>query len=212
MARRRKKVLCYWLEWKREGNYTMLYLSITEGTERSIPELLEGTVDNKAGYGTPDAADRMHDWYTRLLEAGHQILIDPMGWEGSFPRIIIRYQEYQPYHTGDQPGYCQPSFTLGTGGFSDIERGAKFLRRLGRAIEKASAERRGDSHAQIQARDSSFKDPVAVIEGLHRLKARYVDLIRGTGVHQYQLARVYSGSPRPWLLTDSLWRTFEVQL
>jgi hypothetical protein len=215
MPRLRKQVLCYFLRREKGHGYEHDVLRTFYAREQDLQLLAAGTIGNRAGYGTPDAADRMGRWYMSLIELGHRITLDSISrWDSPAPQVTIDWQVYKPDFRslpGSQPGYCEPRFReIGDDSYNDIQKGAKFLRRIGSRIEKIRAKKRDEPASKPS--NHSFKDPVIVIEALEAMGARRVELIRGTGEHHYTNAWVYDDSPRPWMMTDTLWRTFETDL
>lgn len=219
MARLRKKVLCYTLTTSREYNYDHLVLFVYVAEEQSVKALFDGTVDNKAGYGSKEAADRLGRWYRWLLDQGHKIVLESLSrWSHlAPPSIEINWQVYKPDNPRHTPGYCEPRIRLGDDRYNDIQNGAKELKRIGRKIERLEFERtaneyRRESEKPREPSNYSFEDPVEVIEALEAMGAKRVKRIRGDDVgFYYDSAVVYSPERREWLLTDSLQRTMEIR-
>lgn len=206
MARLRKSVLCYTLGVRRERGYSKLYLRIFEAKEQSVELLGAGTVQDRAGYGSPEAAAKMGRWYLSLYEQGHRILLE-INRYGKIPDITIRWQEYIPDLGSDHtPGYCQAHFdSLGDGNYADIQSSTRFLKKLAKKIVKLKGQ-----EPLAYRLTQAFRDPAEVIEALEALKAKRVNVWPGQGEHHYQLARTYDLQPRMWLLTETLWKIFEV--
>ncbi len=204
MPKLRKRVLCYEF-FRRVGHrYGQLYLRFFYAEERSMQLQAAGTIGNRAGYGTDEMAKKMGRWYLGLLEQGHQIELQSLRYDAPAPAITIRWQEYDPDDPSHCPSYCDPDVEqIGDGQFTAIQNGAKFLRKVGRRIAKRND--RDDLGNWV------LKDPTQVIDALKSMGARHTKVIQGTGEQAYNTARVYDLQPRPWLRTDTLWRSFELR-
>jgi len=215
MPRIRKKVLCFTLGIHREYNYDHLRLRIYWCKEESVRKKLAGTVGNKAGYGTPEAAKRLGRWFQKLLDDGHRVTLDSLSrWDSSIsPDITIDWQIYQPEYDKDyHAAYCDPRFELGDNHYVHIQAGAKALKRLGKKIEQIKFDNAKDpwDEKPQQPSDHTFKDPVDILTALQAMGAKRVKHIRGEGPYHYDTATVYDPQPREWLFTDSLYRTMEM--
>lgn len=148
-------------------------------------ERLEGTVDNKAGYGSLDACARERVRFQRLLEAGHKTFFDHMSG-GLY--VHIRWQHYTGGGTLD---YCEPDYEELGKSLGQIEEGLKFLKKVGRTIERARAAQRRKEYGYDALRavsNNTFSRPEDLIAALAKTK----------GVLQIRRSQ----SLDSWVLTD----------
>lgn len=96
---------------------------------------LEGTVDNKDGYGDREAAARMGRTFQALLDTGHETFYD---WSYGSHQMTIRYQVYAKIDGGDHFEYCRPEVQWP----HDLE-GARWalplVEAIGKKVERARA-------------------------------------------------------------------------
>lgn len=199
-------IFCYTLERQApQGGYPVLHLSLFRATEKSLQKRLEGTIDNKAGYGTERAAREVGQFTQELLDQGFEVFLD-MRLYSELPTIhfnwtILPETQYAP------EGYAGARITFGDERFTQIMTGSKLLKKIGMAIGKRKYSKSGWGEFKSEnLSNQQFDDPIPVIEQIERMGGRKVKRIRGP---MYMSDLVYDDSPRPWLLTDSLWRTFE---
>jgi len=196
----RKPTLCYTLDIRRDYSYDKLHLRIFYANKESIKLLAGGTVGNRAGYGSPEAAKAMGQWFMMLYELGHRFLFAPTSsWQTPIPSITIVWQHYEDSQDGSH-SYCSPNFSDIGREYNDIQKSAKFLKKLAKKISKMSG----------YEGDWAFRDPVDVIDALDALRAKRVVLFKEEDRFRYQSAYLLDPNPRRWLLTDSLWKTFEI--
>jgi hypothetical protein len=205
-----ENMLCYRLHKESSGHYTQQYLSIFYGERKSLRSDYEGTIGNKAGYGSPEAAQRIGQWFRHLLDMGFDTHIEMDTWKSKTPHILIRWQEYNPsrHSHGSAPGYCAAEIErMGRGSFMDIHNGADFLWRLGLDISKNRDAMLGYNVDEEPADpgDWVLNRPSVVVHALERMGGVRVDLIRGAHMSTYVVAT----SPRPWL-RETLANVFEL--
>ena len=112
--------------WRADGSiYTQTGVSffVPGDLPESLITLQDMCVDNKAGYGTIEAAERMHAYYTAAIAEGftHSIAIT----YGA--RVSARWQHYD--HNGETDQYCSPRVDVGDE-WRDIERNLKLAKRV----------------------------------------------------------------------------------
>jgi putative lipoic acid-binding regulatory protein len=133
----RKKTIIFSVVRDTEHGYTTDRLFIGEYLKTSVEESLAGTVDNKAGYGTPEAAAQMGRMYAAMLADGHKHYFD---WSLDGHRFSIKYQVYEKGDT-ERPDYCDPHI-----GFPEKLEAAqwamKVLQRIGKRTEAERVARR----------------------------------------------------------------------
>lgn len=136
-------------------------------------EALDGTVDNKAGYGNLDAARREGLKFQALLDAGYPEHYDMC--IGNELYVHIEWQHYRPMKAGsnDPHEYCEPTFVDIGRNFGRMERGMKFLKKLGKAIERERVREATESAYQPNLRpvsNHSFASPERVLGALGRMR------------------------------------------
>jgi len=173
----------------RRHNYDFTHVVVRTMYRINTRAALEGTVDNKAGYGTEDAARRQGLLFQTLLDLGHEEHFDVC----TFADLSI-HLEWQHYHPADggEMGYCDPHFEDLGRGFKDIEAAMKFLKRLGGSIERQRVRQATEAGYQPSLRSVSsysFESPQRVLGALGRMKGS-VQIQRLPGNHV-------------WVMTDA---------
>lgn len=184
-----------------------MLLVIFYGKEVSLRSKLAGTVDNKAGYGDPEAARRIGRWTKSLLDMGFTRSIEHLRYNVPTPQIVISWLICK--HPGYPDSYAEARFEIGNDNFMDIQRGAKFLKGLGLRIGRSKIDPEWDQTFNASDLNNSlFNDPATVIKTLDAMGAKKVRRIQGVGEHHWSSELVQDPSPRPWLLTDTLFSIF----
>jgi len=148
-----------------QHGYKFTHVVVRTMYENDTRKRLEGTVDNKDGYGTEGAARKMGRLYGRLLEEGHEVYYDTMSYGGLHVHL-----EWQHYDGGtDDPRYCEPTYRELGRRLEQIEEGLRFLRKIGRRIERREARLR-HPHYRNKATNRTFRRPEDVIRALYWMK------------------------------------------
>jgi len=121
-----------------EHGHTHTEVKIMHGRLVDVRALLAGTWDNRAGYGTEEAAERLGARYRDYLRQG----IVTVFQEGMYsPYLRATFLHYQaPSDFPDHPGYCEPSIWIGEK-VDTITRNLPLLRKVGPKRTKGSYER-----------------------------------------------------------------------
>ena len=114
-----------------DRQYKFTHVVIRTMYRMNTRESLEGTVDNKAGYGSDEACRRQGILYQDLLNLGHAEHFDVCTF-GDLD-IHIVYQHYFP-EDGGEMDYCRPRFESTGEGFRQMGVGLKLLGRIGRGV------------------------------------------------------------------------------
>jgi len=200
MTPTRKPTLCYTLDVQNEGQYSFLNMRIFNANKEHIQSLIEGTIENKAGYGSPEAAESMGLWFLTLQREGHRVLFDPADpWTGGMS-ISIQWQHYTS--SEGEASYCDPRFMDVGRNYGDIQKTAAFLKKV---AKKSSLQHHGGELGHWM-----FRDPADVIDALEAMRARRVVLFKKERDFRYKSAFLLDPEPRMWLLSDTLWKTFEI--
>lgn len=154
-------VLTYNTYETKEFGYTKTHVVIREMYMEDTAKHLEGTVDNKAGYQSQYAADRAARRFEAMLKHGHEVYFDHAH---SGLEVHLLWQHYDRDEQGRQM-YCDVSFENLGRGFRQIEEGMRFLRKIGRRIEKG---RYGEVRGGVGSH--TFSSPCDVLEALGRMR------------------------------------------
>lgn len=120
---------------------------------------LEGTVDNKAGYGTVSAAEQQGRRFRAMLEAGHEVHFDHTTCG------LVVHLRWQHYEVVDgRQTYCSVTYEDMGRSFGQHEKAMKFLRELGRRVQKTRGQHRG------HVTDHDFSTPQVVLEVLASMR------------------------------------------
>lgn len=144
-----------------QHGYSFTEICIRQCYVESLEEQAEGCVDNKTGYQSLEIAKQQEARFRGLLAAGYEATYSPVTYG---LEVTLRYQHYK----GEGGGYCDPHYdTLGPN-FNGIEKGMKFLRKLGTTIEKMRSANSGSDFRKVSSH--TFENPERVIEALRKLK------------------------------------------
>lgn len=146
-----------------EQGYRFTEICIRQCYVNSVQEQLDGCVDNKAGYQSLEIAQFAAAKFGKVLAAGHESTYSPVTYG---LEITIRFQHYVN-RDGVADGYCDPNFDTVGKGFSGMEEGMKFLRKLGKTVEKLRAEP-GNNPREVSSH--TFESPERIITALRKLK------------------------------------------
>lgn len=170
---------------RHEGGYTKTVIRITGGEERLIVDLMAGCVDNRAGYGTAEAAAAMLRNYSAAHSAGFVGEVHTT-WA---PWVELRWQHY-PGPEGDSnvdpngpQQYCQARIDLPT----DIP-GAKRAMQLLQRIETANR--------RISPYDI-FGEPATTLATLAKMRATPIYRLCARTGHFSCYATLPPGKPLP---------------
>lgn len=153
-----------------EHGYTKTHVVVREMYKEETAEALEGTVDNKAGYGTEQAAVLQGHRFQAVLDAGHETHYSStcMGLD-----VHLVWQHYQKDEDGTQL-YCDVSYQHLGRSFNRIQEAMRFLQNVGRSIERAKAARHNEN-ATFQSgvrkvANHTFDRPEDLLAALRRMK------------------------------------------
>lgn len=146
-----------------EHGYRFTEICIRQCYVNSVQEQLDGCVDNKAGYQSLEIAQFAAAKFGKILAAGYESTYSPVTYG---LEITIRFQHYVN-RDGEADGYCDPHFDTVGKGFSGMEKGMKFLRKLGSTVEKLRAEP-GDDPRKVSSH--TFESPERLVTALRKLK------------------------------------------
>jgi hypothetical protein len=132
------------------SGYVHTVISINYCYVEKLTDLLEGTVDNKAGYGDAESAVAIGVELQGLLDEGYKTRLTT---SMSGLNIRLSYLHYND-------GYCEPNVSVGEN-FGVMENGMKFLKRLGRFMGRNTT--RDVFHG-------TFRSHFAVFEALQAMR------------------------------------------
>lgn len=158
-----------------EHGFTQTHVVVREMYVEDTRRHLEGTVDNKAGYQSQHYADQAARRFEAMLEQGHEVYFDHAF---SSLEVHLRWQHYDKDEEGRQM-YCEVCFENLGRSFRQIEDAMKFLRKIGRRIEKA---RYGEARGPVGSH--TFKTPDDVLAVLARMKTS-VQIRRDRGLEAW---------------------------
>jgi len=159
--------LSYWVQTDSlhiDGRYFphgMVYFHIRHVHTSSMAEILAGTVDNRAGYGSVEAAHRVGVTAAAAVRAGITEAYDT-AWGG--PDLTLKWQQY------NEISYCTTARIEfgGDGDYGAAEAGLEFLRWLGRKAHKPAFADGRDARYAMRA---ALHSPTAVATALDRAGA-----------------------------------------
>lgn len=143
-----------------EHNHDFTRITIQDRRVANVQEVLEGTIGNRAGYGTDAAAAKVGQNMRDLLARGVTHY-----YEHAYSTRINLKIESQHYGSDC---FCAPRLCVGES-LSQVQKNLAFLKRLGRSIERARARSFGRSNAS-DVRDATFETPNDVIAALERMR------------------------------------------
>ncbi len=189
-----KPTIWYGIEIGEEYGYGYTRVTVREGVdcERLLPELIDGCVDNRAGYGTAEAAARMSERFTQLQARGYAGVVHLSSFE---PRVALHWQHYEPrLPTAGVPtkDYCEARVTFPEN-VAELTRSLELWTRL---------KRRAQGKASTYV---TWHSPDALLGALVRMKAKPMHMVRIGDRHGqwFEWATVSPGAPVP---SDQVWQ------
>jgi hypothetical protein len=163
--------LFYTFERCKEHDYQFTYIRIFSATPKTLKELIEGTVDNKDGYGGgQDTADDMRGRFERVLGLGWTHVLELSHWG---PRVTFKWQHYRSVHyhdfsRGKAAQYCESNVDIGNT-YNEIQRNNKLVNRIVKRLLQVCGLRHVHYHTL---------EPKRVIQTLKAMRVKYVTLMR----------------------------------
>ncbi len=213
MAKTPKRVLCYTVDRYKEYERFHLHIRVFLAEEDPLQRLYEGTVDNKAGYGSPVVAQELGRWFDQLIRQGYKVVLThSIGSAKEKAEVTLSWLELEglrEYGTG--PGYADPDIRrLGDDHYEAALVGMGLLNRIGRKIEQIAHGRKEavwEDDKADKPSNRTFRSPTLFVEALEAMRARRVELKTHA---RYAGNWVYAPGRRIWLLSDTLTHTFEL--
>lgn len=112
-----------------EHGYKQTHVVIREMYEERVEEALEGTVDNKAGYGTMYHAEQAAKRYRLMQETGHEVFYNRM-YHGLV--VHLRWQHYDIVD-GVQT-YCRVTYDDLGETFAQLESAMAMVKKLAKGV------------------------------------------------------------------------------
>jgi hypothetical protein len=139
-----------------EHGYDKTFVRVYRSKAQSVDELIEGCIDNKAGYGDVSAAARIREQYQTVKDAGYLAIVDTPLYE---PSVTLAWL-HSTYGS-----YCRPHVSAGDT-FESIEMGMTLLRHIAKRARKYG------EHPNIQGpgRALDIQHPEAVLKALKAMK------------------------------------------
>jgi hypothetical protein len=152
--------------------WTMTEITVSSVDVETIEKKIDGCVDNKVGYQSAAIAAQQERKFRAIAAAGHTHVYSTHTYG---LRLTLRWQHYtRP--SGERDGYCDPVFEDLGRDFAGVERGVKFLRKLGARVEKMRAATSGGDARSVS--NVSFYSPERVIEALRVMKCAQIEFNR----------------------------------
>lgn len=150
---------------RHDGQHTTRCISIQSRVRRDIGDVIERCRENEIGYETQDAADSMRARMELLQEQGNTVHYDP---DFNEDETYIRL-EYLLYERDGETRFCTPEIHVGRR-LHVMERSLKFLRKLGRNVERRKARAQG-RRFQSPVSQSTYADPDAMLGALRAMRS-----------------------------------------
>lgn len=140
------------------SGYRHTIIIIREMLEEDLQSVLEGTIGNKAGYGTMEAANAIQQDCQVLLDQGHTRVFS--FWPGDLLNVRLQWQHF------NENEYCEVRFEDLGRSFTAIKKGIAFLEKIGRKIERERVKKNGDpSWIKIKVNSyHTFARPETLVE------------------------------------------------
>lgn len=146
-----------------DNGYNFTEITIRRQYKNSVVDLIQGCVGNRAGYGSIEIAARKEQEYRAILDANHEHV-----YESTFNGLEVSIV-WQHYDNGSgELDYCDPRYDSLGRHLSDIEKGLKFLRRVGGVVEAQRAKQTGGDLRKSS--DHSFMRPERVLAALRSMR------------------------------------------
>jgi hypothetical protein len=156
--------------WLDRGRLEHVHVMVRWARRIDVAEVLAGTVDNKAGYGSAEVAQEIARHSAALLRQGITHTYDLASWSRETANLRLSWQQY------DETRYCRNAHVTSGNGADDIE-AWETRTRLYRWLERLAKSRMDDPRYLIEA--MRRKGAVALLSWPER-ERRYGDH-RGPG-------------------------------
>lgn len=163
-----KHKIFFHVETGHEYGYDHTRVTIFTNEHHSLDERVEGCVDNKAGYGTAEAAEKMSTCFTRLQELGYVHEAERVFMSA---RVVLHFQHYLST-VDSELDYCEPRIELHDK-YEDIKRGTALLEKVMRKASKRMWPDRKPEPSRL-----AIDTPDRVTIALRDLKAIKVDEVK----------------------------------
>jgi hypothetical protein len=152
------------------GRLEHVHVTVRWARRIDVAEVLAGTVDNKAGYGSAEVAQEIARHSAALLRQGITTTYDLASWDRTTAGLRLSWQQY------DDTRYCRDANVTSGNGSDDIDAWETRVK-LYRWLEKLAKDRMDDPRHLIEA--MRRKGAVALLSWPER-ERRYGDH-RGPG-------------------------------
>lgn len=207
MSKREQQILGYTVDKTTQYSYGHLNLTVRKYKKESVREKILGTIDNKAGYGNPETAERLGVWYKWLLSKGYSSIYDTAWRSDGFS---IEWQEHNPSSCPDldiEYGYCGARVKI-DGHYDETLRICKLVEKIGKKVVAIrSKELEQEAEQTIEPGDWVIENPGRVFEALNAMGAKRLTLIHSPSDY-YVSAWVIDASPLMWVRSDDLYKLF----
>jgi hypothetical protein len=134
-----------------------VYIVLRWHRAERVADRLAGTVDNKAGYGSPEAAQTVARQCANLLRQGVDVTYDVSHWGTGSTAMTLRWQQFDGERYCDRDGGPTAVESDGDEGIASWEGRVAFYRWL---------------EAQVKRRtEGNLRDPHYLVEALRRMGA-----------------------------------------
>jgi len=216
---RKKPVIIYTLKREISPGYyhehTKVVLRVFTHCERKTLDLLDGAIDNKAGYyGGEETARRMEAFARFMIEQDHHIYLDTLRVEGDSGGHCSAYYRENAFtleynEARDEGGqlinaYHEPEITnFGNKRFEALVPTLKMMQKIGRKVIAVDMARYPDQyHETPKVSGRAFLNPTHVIEAIEALGGGHVGFLRKEIDGNEISELVYTKKPRRRLFTD----------
>jgi hypothetical protein len=180
-----KHKIFFHVETGHAHGYDHTRITVFSNEHCSLDDRIEGCVDNKAGYGTAEAAEKMGACYSRLKELGYTREADKAFMSA---RVVLHFQHYRA-HVDAPLDYCEPRIELHDK-YEDIKKGTALMEKVMRKASKRMWPDRRPEPSRL-----SIDTPKRVILALGDLKATEVDEVKA-GPDSWDMFYVYPARRR----------------
>jgi hypothetical protein len=130
--------------WLDRGRLQHVHVTVRWARRIDVAEVLAGTVDNKAGYGSAEVAQEIARYQAALLRQGITTTYDLASWSRETASVRLSWQQY------DDTRYCSRTDVTSGNGSDDIDAWETRVK-LYRWLERLAKGRMDDPRHLIEA-------------------------------------------------------------
>lgn len=216
MATRTPPLICYWIRtrYDPEIRSNVLTINVWIGRRESVQELLEGTVGNRAGYGSPEAAEKLGRKFRLMLDEGITEKFEHLTYGPGSASTQFRWTDYTS--SRGEKGYVGAKISCGgEEKYSHLQATMKLVDQIAARITAAESRRlKQKGYGPTEPGDWCFDSPKLLVDALDRMDAVRLTLWepRGPEWTDWDREWIQDTGPRERFRDEDVFTLFETRV